>query len=1034
MMRTLRRVSESLVLGSLLSFLATSCGQEAPEQGLPANAAAAAESPVPDPLMVRPVDRLTAKIDILDRVALAGSRHPLARAEFESGPAASDYRMERMMLVLRPDSVQEQALQALVLSQHDPNSPLYHKWLTPETYAERFGISDNDVAAVTNWLRDNGMSIEEVASGGRVLQFTGTAAQVAAAFHTPIREYHVAGEIHHANASDPEIPRALAAAISGVVSLHDFRSHPALVVRKLTQSGNTSYYNGIQQSALVPQDLAKIYNVNPLYVTSLDGTGQSIAVIGRSNIAVANVRTFRTNFGLPANDPQIILNGKDPGIICGGDEAEAHLDVEWAGALAKKATVKFVVSASTAASDGIYIASQYAVNNNLAPVISLSYGLCEKSVGTAGNQMLNSLWQQAATQGMSVFVASMDSGAAGCDEMNEAVATQGLGVNGLASTPFNTAVGGTQFDDVLNRGTYWSATNDPTTQASALSYIPELTWNESASGLYASGGGVSTLYPKPTWQFGLGVASDSKRDLPDVAMAAAIQDAYKIYADNQLMGVGGTSAATPVFASIMALVLQKVGQRQGLVNPVLYALAYNQNYSGGAAVFHDVTKGTNTVPGVTGYNAGAGYDMATGLGSVDATLLVNHWLEGTTRPDFQLAATTTAVSVLSGASTTAGFAVKANNGFNTTVSFSVTGLPAGVTSVFAPTSVASSGGTTLTLTASASAASGSYTLNVVGTAGSNKRTVPLSLTVVNAPPLSLSLAPSSIDVAAGASGSTTITTTRNAAFNSAVSLSLSGLPQGVTAKFSSATIAAPGAGTSVLTATVSASMAGGTYAVTLTATGGGVSKTALVAINVLPAPSFSLTLSPTALSVAPGNTGTTWATTIRTTTFNSTISVKVTGAPSGVTTSTGTIALPGSGVCALGVTVGSSVAAGSYNLTVSATGGGVTKTATLTLSVPGLSLISSATSLSLSRGNTSTATLTTAVLGGLSSAVTFSVQGLPAGVTATFTPSSLAAPGKGSTVLKLSATSTAATGTATLIAQASAGSVVATVNLKVVVK
>jgi subtilase family serine protease len=371
--------------------------------------------------------------------------------------------MEKMILVLRPDDVQDQALRLLIRDQHDPNSPSHHRWLTPEMYAERFGISDNDVAVVSAWLQSHGMTIEQVSSGGRLLQFTGTAAQVEETFHTPIRAYTVAGELHYANTNDPEIPRALASVVFGVVSLHDFRSQPSIVRRDLSDSANTWSYNGIQQSALVPQDLVKIYDVSPLYTASLDGTGQSIAVIGRSNIAIANVRTFRTSFGLPANDPQIILNGKDPGIICGGDEAEAYLDVEWAGALAKKATVKFVVSASTTATDGIFLASQYAVNRNLAPIVSLSYGLCEKSLGTAGNQFFNSLWQQAATQGMSVFVASMDSGAAGCDEMNAARATGGLAINGLGSTPFNTAVGGTQFDDASNLVPYWSTTNDPTT-------------------------------------------------------------------------------------------------------------------------------------------------------------------------------------------------------------------------------------------------------------------------------------------------------------------------------------------------------------------------------------------------------------------------------------------------------------------------------------------------------------------------------------------------------------------------------------------
>jgi uncharacterized membrane protein len=1136
MLRVTARFSNLLFFGSLCSLLGASCDGEPPEESLPASGDSPAGKSISDPLSVRPVDRLTAIIDAQDRVVLSGNRHPLARAEFETGAAPFGHRMEKMILVLRPDDVQDQALRLLIRDQHDPNSPSHHRWLTPEMYAERFGISDNDVAVVSAWLQSHGMTIEQVSSGGRLLQFTGTAAQVEETFHTPIRAYTVAGELHYANTNDPEIPRALASVVFGVVSLHDFRSQPSIVRRDLSDSANTWSYNGIQQSALVPQDLVKIYDVSPLYTASLDGTGQSIAVIGRSNIAIANVRTFRTSFGLPANDPQIILNGKDPGIICGGDEAEAYLDVEWAGALAKKATVKFVVSASTTATDGIFLASQYAVNRNLAPIVSLSYGLCEKSLGTAGNQFFNSLWQQAATQGMSVFVASMDSGAAGCDEMNAARATGGLAINGLGSTPFNTAVGGTQFDDASNRAPYWSTTNDPTTQASALGYIPEMVWNESASGLLSSGGGVSTIYAKPAWQFGLGVLADGKRDIPDLAMPAAIQDAYKIYADNQLMGVGGTSAATPVFASIMALVLQKAGQSQGLVNPVLYALAYNQTYSSGAAVFHDIVKGSNTVPGVTGYSAGPGYDMATGLGSVDAAQLVNHWSEGKTLPNFQIAGTTSTASVVPGASTSATFTVKANNGFNSAVSFSVTGLPAGVTGSFAPASLTGSGSTILTLAAASSATSGTYALVIAGSAGGTSHSAPLSLTVASPPPaLSLSFAPSSIDVAAGASGTTTVTTTRSATFNAAVSLTVSGLPQGVIAKFSSATIAAPGAGSSVLTVTVGASVAGGTYVATLTATGGGVTKTAVIGINVLPAPSFSLTISPTSLSVTPGNTGTTSATTIRTTTFNSAITVKVTGTPAGVTTSTGTISTPGSGICTLSVAVGSGVTAGNYTLTVSATGGGVTKTAsfavtvlpppsfsltvspasisvapggsgtttastqgmnsfssavtvsvsgmpagvtasagvisapgsgsrpisisvgssvaggsyslavtaigggvtktaTLTLLVPGMTLSASASTLVLSRGSTATVNVTTSMLGGFSSAVALAIQGLPSGVTATFTPPSLPQPGSGSAVLKLSAASSAATGLATLSIKATAGTTIRTLSLSLTVK
>ena len=1042
MTRNSSLAGSALLWGSLLSLAVTSCDGAPFEEGNLRNPAAdpsagaspAADTPDVDstlaPMQVRPQDRVNAPVDVQDRVALPGHVHPMARAEFEVGPAAADHRMDNMMLVLRPDAVQEQAMAALIRAQHDPTSPLHHQWLTPEMYAERFGISTSDVAGTTTWLKSHGLVIEQVVNGGRQILFSGNAAQVEAAFGTTMRAYQVDGEIHHANATDPEIPRVLASVVSGVVSLHDFRANPANVRVEQPNAENTWYYNGIPQSALVPGDLAKIYNAAPLYSASIDGTGQSIAVIGRSNIDLAEVRTFRSTYGLPARDPQVILAGADPGIVCGEDEFEAYLDVEYAGAIAKNATVKFVVAKSTLATDGIYLASQYAVSHNVAPILSLSYGLCEKALGTSGNALMNSLWQQAAVQGMSVFVASMDSGAAGCDAMNAAVAKGGLGVNGLGSTPYNTAVGGTQFDDVFNRSTYWAAANDPVTQASALGYIPELTWNQSREGdLLSSGGGMSSLYAKPAWQFGLGVLQDGKRDLPDVAFAAGIQDAYKVNADKQVMGGGGTSAATPVFASIMALVLQKTGQSQGLVNPVLYALAYNQNYASGATVFHDVTSGNNTVSGVTGYNAGPGFDMATGLGSVDAAQLVNHWQEGKAAPNFQIAAASPAASVLPGGSTTAVYSVKTNNGFKSPIQFSVTGLPAGVTTTFAPATLSAAGSTTLTLVASATATPGSYAAKVVGTSGGTSQSAALSLTVVNAPPLTLTLSVPYIDVAAGSSGSVTVTTANNSAFNAAVSLSVSGAPQGVTMKLSPTSIAKPGAGSSTLTATIAATMAGGTYAVTVTATGGGATKTALLAINVLPPPSFTLALSPTTLTVAPGGYATTTASTMRTTTFNSAVSVKVTGMPAGVTASTGTIATPGSGISTLGITVGSSTAGGTYALTVTATGGGVTKTAALTLSVPGTALSVNSSALTLKRGGTVTAQLTSAMLGGFSSAVNFAVQGLPAGVTAVFTPATLPAPGNGGTALKFSATSTATLGSAPIVVRATAGNAVKTLSL-----
>ena len=421
--------------------------------------------------------------------------------------------------------------------------------------------------------------------------------------------------------------------------------------------------------------------------------------------------------------------------------------------------------------------------------------------------------------------------------------------------------------------------------------------------------------------------------------------------------------------------------------------------------------------------------MATGLGSVDAAQLVNHWQEGTSAANFQIAAVSPAAAVLPGGNTLAAFTVKTNNSFNSAIRFTVTGLPAGVTGTFAPAMLTVSGSTTLTFVASASATPGVYAANIVGTSDATSRSAPLSLTVVNAPPLTMTLSSSYIDVAAGSSGSVTVTTAKNSAFNAAVGLSVSGVPAGVAVKFSSSSIKAPGAGTSTLTATIPVTMAGGTYAVTVMATGGGVTKTALLALNVLPPPSFSLALSPTSLTAAPGGYGTTTATTIRTISFNSAISVKVTGMPAGVTASIGTINAPGSGVSTLGITVGSSTSGGTYPLTVTATGGGISKTATLTLSIPGTALSVTSTALTLKRGGTATAQLTSAMLGGFSSAVSFAVQGLPVGVSAIFSPASLPSPGSGSTALKFSATSAATLGLASVVVKATAGSMVRTLNL-----
>lgn len=254
----------------------------------------------------------------------------------------------------------------------------------------------------------------------------------------------------------------------------------------------------------------------------------------------------------------------NPGDLGEDEDFEADLDVEWSGAVAQNASILFVTSPSTGTTDGVDLSAQYIVENNLAPVMSTSFGECEADLGTteAENQFYNSLWQQAAGEGITAFVSAGDSGAAGCDADDESTALDGLAVNGLSSTPYNVAVGGTEFNE--GSGSYWNPTNG-SGYTSAIGYIPEVVWNQSGdvsggNDLYATGGGVSTLYPQPSWQAAPGVPSGGVRAVPDVSLSAAGHDAYLVEYRGALYGVYGTSASSPSFAGLMALIVQQTGQ------------------------------------------------------------------------------------------------------------------------------------------------------------------------------------------------------------------------------------------------------------------------------------------------------------------------------------------------------------------------------------------------------------------------------------------------------------------------------------------
>jgi hypothetical protein len=736
-----------------------------------------------------PRTRVLQAVDDAHATTLSGNTHPLARPEFDQGALPDATPLHRIVLVLQRSPEQELALQELIDQQQDKTSSTYHQWLTPETFGAAFGPSDRDLSAVTTWLSGHGFSGIQVNSARTFIEFNGTAGMVHAAFRTSMHRYAVQGEPHFANASDPSIPAALAPVVAGIASLNNFprraASHkvgnfrhdsvtklnsrvpdptqssvkPAFTIN---ESGNISY-------GVTPYDFATIYNVLPLWnaSTPIDGTGQTIAIVGQSDINPIDFVNFRKLFGLPLGNTatptgtqylNIIYNGPSPGV--NGDEGEADIDTQWSGAVAKGATIDYVVSQGTEVTQGTDLSAIYIVNNNLAPVMSYSYGECELFLGTSGNTFYKTLWQQAAAQGITVLSATGDSGAAGCDTAGVQGAGEGIAVNGLASTPYNIAVGGTDFYMPNGGAAFWNTSNNTANQASAKGYIPETPWNESCTNsvfttsrtfsgqtqeqicnstvaasdgllsVVGAGGGPSACtqsngnsvftckggYAKPSWQTGTGVPADGVRDIPDVSLfsSAGFFGAFYVVcqqstnADGQpcslnapaydFAGYGGTSLSTPAFAGILSLVNQKTGSRQGNANYVLYNLASQQNESGtvcssitgapaSGCVFNDVTTDTIAMPclkstpncsvtnsgdrfGVlSGYGSTTGYDLATGLGSVNAANLVNSW----SNANF-IASTTTLT--LSQTSITHGSQVSASVKVSST-----TGTPAGGVSI-----------------------------------------------------------------------------------------------------------------------------------------------------------------------------------------------------------------------------------------------------------------------------------------------------------------------------------------------------------------
>lgn len=646
--------------------------------------------------------RVNGLVDESNRMVLRGNVHPLAKPGSDLGPVEDSFPAERLLLLLKRSDEQETALREFIQAQHTPGDPSFHQWLKPEEFGRLYGPADSDVVAVTAWLEAHGFAINRIPAGRVAIEFSGTAAQVREAFHSGIHRYAVNGEIHVANAQDPEVPAALAPVIAGLAPMNDFHVKPMLkVLGRAEFDGKTHEVKpdwtypvgGSVFLALAPGDFAVQYDLNPVYKSGITGTGQSIAIISESNVDLSLVGAYQSLFGLKANLPEVVVDGSDPGQNSAA--TEAYLDIELSGAVAPGATVILYTSGGTAVSDGLNLAAVRAVEDNVAGVISTSYGECEVQLGQSGNAFWNAIWQQAAAQGQTAFVASGDSGSAACDNIH------GPQVNGLGSTPYNVSVGGTDFyySDYSSASkanaqltTYWSGLPNGTAsvEVSLQKPVPEQVWNDvfgynlvsngnpadvtqsitaggggrSNDAVYASGALSGVGYAKPTWQVGTGVPTDKVRDLPDVSLYASYEANRSFYpicaepgdcttpgfATNAMAvtGVGGTSASSPAMAAIQALVDQSTKSRQGQADFIYYPLAVKE-----PSVFHDVTLGGNEVlctqgtPGCVageagsitsgfyvenGYPAGKGYDLASGLGSVDVANLIKYWSTVTLKP------------------------------------------------------------------------------------------------------------------------------------------------------------------------------------------------------------------------------------------------------------------------------------------------------------------------------------------------------------------------------------------------------------------
>jgi subtilase family serine protease len=547
------------------------------------------------------VSQIQQPIDSSQRVTLTGNTNSFVVGGAIVGPVADNFPMTHMLLLLRRSAARELALEQFIDQLHDRNSPSFHRWLTAEQLGTLYGPATQDVDTVTSWLQSNGFSVGTVYPSGMLIDFSGTASQVQQTFGTPIANFTVGGLPYISNTNDPSIPAALAGVINGIASLNNYFPRPQMrkyddvqwtAARKTRDVSSLSNFTGLGDFTftdpqgtrlfVAPGDFNTIYNVNPVWAAGYRGAGQTIVVIEDTSMYAPDWTTFRQAFGLSAYagtftqvsplPPATPASATNCFPTTNSDETEAALDAEWAGVAAPDADIVLAECNDTTTTFGGLIAAENLLNGaSPPPIMSVSYGLCEAGGGSALNATFNAAWQQAVTEGTTVIVSAGDDAGSACSAGYPA-SVFGIGVSSFASTPYNVAVGGTDFRDVAD-GTsqaYWNTANDAS-GGSALSYVPEVPWNDScASGILleylvsqgtltsndpiafcnsskgsafanivggsggpsgcATGapttpgivGGSCAGYAKPSWQSGvIGIPNDGVRGIPDVSLFAS---------------------------------------------------------------------------------------------------------------------------------------------------------------------------------------------------------------------------------------------------------------------------------------------------------------------------------------------------------------------------------------------------------------------------------------------------------------------------------------------------------------------------------